>query len=36
MYSAESQGQIDAFHPAAELVDARLRKTASYMNLFLL
>lgn len=29
MYSAESQGQIDAFHPAAELVDARLRKTAS-------
>ena len=29
MYSAESQGQIDAFHPAAGLVDARLRKTAS-------
>lgn len=29
MYSAESQGQIDAFHPAAELVDARLRKTVS-------
>ncbi len=29
MYSAESQGQVDAFHPAAELVDARLRKTAN-------
>ena len=29
MLNAESQGQIDAFHPAAELVDARLRKTAS-------
>lgn len=29
MYSAESQGQIDAFHPASEQVDARLRKTAS-------
>ena len=28
MYSAESQGQIDAFHPAAELVDARLAKEA--------
>ena len=27
--SAESQGQVDAFHPAAELVDARLRKTAN-------
>lgn len=29
MYSAESQGQIDAFHSALDLIDGRLRKTAS-------
>lgn len=28
MYSAESQGQINAFHKAASLVDGRLRKGA--------
>ena len=28
MYSAESQGHIDAFHKAADLVDGRLRKGA--------
>lgn len=28
MYSAESQGQIDAFHHASDLVDGRLRKGA--------
>lgn len=29
MYSAESNGKVDAFHPAANIVDGRLRKTAS-------
>ena len=29
MYSAEAQGQIDAFHPAEGIVDARLRKSAN-------
>lgn len=28
MYSAESNGQIDAFHKAGDLVDGRLRKSA--------
>lgn len=28
MYSAESQGQVDAFHEAANIVDGRLRKGA--------
>lgn len=28
MYSAENQGQVDAFHKAASLVDGRLRKGA--------
>lgn len=28
MYSAESQGKIDSFHNAANLVDYRIRKTA--------
>ncbi len=29
MYSAEAQGQIDAFHPAEGIVDERLRKSAN-------
>lgn len=29
MYSAEAQGQIDAFHPAEAIVNARLRKSAN-------
>lgn len=29
MYSAEAQGKIDAFHPAEDCVDARLRKSAN-------
>lgn len=29
MYSAESKGKVDAFHPAANVVDGRLRKGAS-------
>ena len=29
MYSAESQGHLDAFHIASDLVDGRLRKTAN-------
>lgn len=29
MYSAEAQGQVDAFHPAEEFVDARLKKSAN-------
>lgn len=29
MYSAESNGKVDAFHPAANIVDGRLRKSAS-------
>lgn len=29
MYSAEQNGKIDAFHPAADLLDGRLKKTAS-------
>ena len=29
MYSAESNGKVDAFHPAANIVDGRLRKGAS-------
>lgn len=29
MYSAEAQGQVDAFHPAEDIVDARLRKSAN-------
>ena len=29
MYSAEAQGQIDAFHPAEAIVDERLRKSAN-------
>lgn len=29
MYSSEAQGQIDAFHPAEGIVDARLRKSAN-------
>jgi len=28
MYSSESKGQIDAFHKATSLIDARIRKTA--------
>lgn len=30
MYSAEKQGKIDGLHPAADLVDGRLRKTAEH------
>lgn len=29
MYSAEAKGQIDAFHPAEAIVNARLRKSAN-------
>jgi len=29
MYSAEAQGQVDAFHPAEGFVDARLKKSAN-------
>jgi hypothetical protein len=29
MYSAETQGRVDAFHPAEGLVDARLKKSAN-------
>lgn len=29
MYSAESQGKVDSFHPASNLVDFRLRKGAT-------
>ncbi len=29
MYSAESQGKVDAFHPAEACVDARLKKSAN-------
>lgn len=29
MYSAEAQGQVDAFHPAEGVVDARLKKSAN-------
>ena len=29
MYSAESQGQVNAFHKAADLVDGRLKKRSS-------
>lgn len=29
MYSAESQGKVDAFHPAEAYVDARLKKSAN-------
>lgn len=29
MYSAESQGKVDAFHPAEGCVDARLKKSAN-------
>lgn len=29
MYSAEAQGRVDAFHPAENLVDGRLRKSAN-------
>lgn len=29
MYSAEAQGQVDAFHPAEGIVDARLKKSAN-------
>lgn len=30
MYSGESKGHVDTFHEAANLVDARLRKTADH------
>lgn len=33
MYSAEAQGPVDAFHPAEEFVDARLKKSANRYQL---
>jgi len=32
MYSAESQGKVDAFHPADDVVDGRMKKTSTRYN----
>ena len=32
MYSAETQGKVDAFHPADDVVDGRMKKTSTRYN----